>query len=91
VNDSLDSVARSLGMAPAGAVGSVFGHWAELVGDQVAAHTRPVSLRDGVLVVLVDHPTWATQLRFLEQDLRARMAETIGDGTVTRIDVRVRR
>jgi len=90
VGASLDRLARSIGMAGPGPLRGVFGRWAEVVGEQVAAHARPVSLRDGTLVVAVDQPGWATQLRFLETDLVRRLAEVAGDGVVARVEVRVR-
>jgi predicted nucleic acid-binding Zn ribbon protein len=44
-----------------------------------------------VLVVGVDDPAWATQLRFLESELLERLAAEFGPGEVTSIEVRVRR
>jgi predicted nucleic acid-binding Zn ribbon protein len=49
-----------------------------------------VRLEDGVLLVDVDDPAWATQLRFLGDDVRRRLAEVTGV-QVERIDVRVAR
>jgi predicted nucleic acid-binding Zn ribbon protein len=43
------------------------------------------------LVVVVDQPGWATQLRFLEADLLRRLAEMVGPGVVETIEVKVRR
>ena len=43
-------------------VHGVFGRWAELVGDEVAAHCTPESFDDGKLVVRTDSTAWATQL-----------------------------
>ena len=70
------------GWAPRLANGSVFGRWAELVGDEVAEHARPESLRDGVLTVQADSTAWATQLRLLQRQLIARIAAGLGDGVV---------
>jgi predicted nucleic acid-binding Zn ribbon protein len=69
---------------------AVFSHWEEAVGPAVAAHTHPLSLRDGTLVVAVDNPAWATQLRLLHGELMARLTAVVGDGAVTRLEVRVR-
>ena len=91
VAESLDRLMASLGGPRASALTTVFSSWGELVGDTVAAHASPRSLRRGVLVVAVDEPAWATSLRWLEADLLARMAEVVGDGVVTAIEVRVRR
>ncbi len=91
VADSLDQLATSLGVPSAGVLATLFSAWPELVGDGVAAHSRPRSLRDGVLVVTVDEPAWATQLRWLESDLLLRLGQVLGHGVVRSIDVRVRR
>jgi predicted nucleic acid-binding Zn ribbon protein len=89
VGDSLDRVANHLGAPSSAAVEAIFSRWTELVGDSVAAHARPRSLREGVLVVAVEDPAWATQLRFLESDLLRRLTDAVGDGRLTRIEVRV--
>jgi predicted nucleic acid-binding Zn ribbon protein len=44
-----------------------------------------------VLSLAVDDPVWAAQLRWLEADLLARVAEVTGPGVVERISLRVRR
>ena len=81
---------RSLRGTGARSLAGVFGRWDEAVGAQVAAHARPVSLIDGCLLVDVDHPTWATQLRFLESELLERLREVAGVDEVDRIELRVR-
>ena len=65
--ESLERLVRGLGAPAAGVTTSIFADWPEVVGAQVAAHCRPLSLRDRVLVVTVTDPGWATQLRFLER------------------------
>jgi predicted nucleic acid-binding Zn ribbon protein len=67
----------------------VFSRWEEVVGPGIAAHATPRSLTDGVLVVGVDQPGWATQLRYLTNDLLQRLKEVAGPGVVGRIDIRV--
>lgn len=88
---SLDRLSASLGGPKAQALTTVFDSWEEVVGEGVAAHARPASLRHGVLVVAVDDPAWATQLRWLAADLLARLATIVGEGVVKEIQVRVRR
>ena len=68
----------------------MFGRWEEAVGQALAVNVRPVRLEDGTLLVEVDDPAWATQVRFLADDITARLAEVTGV-TVERLDVRVRR
>jgi predicted nucleic acid-binding Zn ribbon protein len=69
------------------AVGAVFGRWAEVVGSEVAAHTRPAAFEDGELVVMADSAAWATQVRLLAPQLLRRLGAELGAGTVRRVRV----
>jgi predicted nucleic acid-binding Zn ribbon protein len=90
ISNSLDGVVRSLRGPSRSAVGGLFGRWDEAVGTQVAAHVKPVKLDEGVLVVEVDDPAWATQVKFLAPTITQRLAEVAGV-RVERIEVRVDR
>lgn len=67
--------------------GQVFSRWSALVGPDVAEHTQPVSLTDGVLTVQADSTAWATQLRLLQRQLLAKIAAGVGNGVVKRLKV----
>ena len=89
LGDALDAVVRSLrGGAGRADVGGVFGRWEEAVGPAVAANVRPVRLEDGTLLVAVDDPAWATQVRLLADDLLGRLRDVAGVA-VERLEVRV--
>jgi predicted nucleic acid-binding Zn ribbon protein len=98
LSESLSAVVRALRQDPASdtpavtasALGGVFGRWQEAVGDVVAAHVQPIKLAGRTLVVEVDDPAWATQLRFLEATVRQRLAEVAGADVET-VEIRVRR
>jgi predicted nucleic acid-binding Zn ribbon protein len=86
---SLDRVVRSLQGPGAQATHTVFGRWVDLVGASVAAHATPIKIERERLLVSVDEPGWATQLRYLEADLVAKlMAAGV---TLVGIDFRVAR
>ena len=87
---SMDQVTRALGMPSRAVVENVFSRWSALVGPVIASHAHPVSLRDDLLVVNVDDPTWGTELRYRAQELLARIAGNVGHGSPTRMEVRVR-
>jgi predicted nucleic acid-binding Zn ribbon protein len=96
LSESLNGVVRSLrgpaATAAAGmtAMGGVFGRWNETVGEAIARHVQPIKLDGGKLVVEVDDPAWATQLKFLEANLRERLLESTG-ARIDSFEVRVRR
>jgi len=89
LRDSLDGFARKLGAPQAGALAMVFARWDEIVGPGVAAHARPISLVQGALLVAVDQPVWATQLRYLGPRVVERIGEIAGAGVVERVEVKV--
>jgi predicted nucleic acid-binding Zn ribbon protein len=91
LHTSLDAVSRHLGMGDARALGRLFSHWEELVGTGIASHVKPVRLDADALVVAVDHPAWATQVRQLGDDLLDRVSEEIGVTRPGRLEIRVRR
>jgi len=70
------------------AVGAVFSHWADIVGPQLALHTKPESFEAGELTVSADSPAWATQVRLMAPQLLKRLGEELGHGTVNHIDVK---
>lgn len=90
VKDPLERLMKSMGAPRADVVSSVFDRWSELVGESVAQHSKPVSLRSGTLIIAVDDPAWASQLGWLESKLLDQLNETVGAGQVSHIEVRVR-
>jgi len=80
-------LARSRGWSGRVAEGAVFGQWAEVVGDQIAAHAVPASLHDGVLTISAESTAWATHLRHFQPQLLAKIAAAVGDGVVTSLKV----
>jgi predicted nucleic acid-binding Zn ribbon protein len=66
----------------------VFSRWEHLVGPDIAAHARPTALRAGTLIVVVDQPAWAAQLRFMAGDLLARIRAEAEAVEVARIEIR---
>jgi predicted nucleic acid-binding Zn ribbon protein len=89
VGESLDRITRTLGTPRAQVLATVFSSWEELVGPDIAAHTQPRSLRDGVLVIAADQPAWVTQLRFLAADLLARIQAATDGADVREIRLTV--
>lgn len=90
ISSSLDDVVRSLRGPSRAAVGGVFGKWREAVGDQVADHVQPLKLDQGVLLVEVDDPAWATQVKFLSGSIIDRLQQ-VAAVHIDRIEVRVER
>jgi hypothetical protein len=79
VRESLDAIASNLGVTTPHAVVRVFGDWEAIVGPVIAAHSRPERLRDGQLLVVVDEPAWATELRVATETILERVNAALGE------------
>jgi predicted nucleic acid-binding Zn ribbon protein len=85
---AIEGLLDDQGWRTSAAVGSVFGRWEQIVGEALAAHTRPGGFTDGELLVIADSTAWATQVRLLRAQLIRRLNSELGAGTVTGVKVR---
>jgi hypothetical protein len=82
-----EAVLEELGrFGTAGAIGDVVAAWPEAVGAAIAENAWPARLaRDGTLVVTASASVWAFELTKLEETIRARLRERLGDRTPPRL------
>jgi predicted nucleic acid-binding Zn ribbon protein len=89
IGELLDRVVRGLGAPGVDVIDEVFRHWPDLAGS-LAAHSTPLAVRGQALVVAVDQPAWATEVRYRQGEILARLDARVGEGRVTRIDLEIR-
>lgn len=87
VGDSLGTFLDRRGWGERLRAATAWNHWGDMVGTDLAARCEPVRLAGGTLVVRAESQVWATQLRYMLPQLRARVEEVLGEGSIT--DVRV--
>ena len=80
-------LAKKRGWSVHVAEGTVLGHWPSVSGRQIADHTTPTALKDGVLSVAAESTAWATQLRMIQAQLLAKIAAAVGNGVVTSLKI----
>jgi predicted nucleic acid-binding Zn ribbon protein len=61
---------------------SAVARWPELVGPEIAARSRALRIRDGVLYVQVTSAAWSQELRFLKERFLAGYAAALAPGLV---------
>ena len=88
---SLEMLLDDLDSAPVRETTSLLGRWPEIVGRDVAAHTQPLGVRSGMLLVEADDPAYGEALSWDERRVLARLAADLGEGVVTGLQVRTRR
>jgi predicted nucleic acid-binding Zn ribbon protein len=72
-------------MEPQTLLAATQARWPAAVGERIAAHSRPISERDGVVTIACGAATWAQELDLLQEELLTRLnaaLETGGAGAV---------
>ncbi len=87
VGDSLGDFLDRRGWGERLRAATAWNRWPDMVGADLAARCEPVRLAGGTLVVRAESQVWATQLRYMLPQLRARVEEVLGPGSVR--DIRV--
>ena len=59
--------------------------WPEVVGEDIAKHSRAVDISDGVLILEADHGAWRQELTLLIPMIVTKFNAMFGEGTVTEI------
>jgi len=89
VGESLDRLLGTMEAPPVDVLTTVFGRWAELVGEDLAAHSRPTALDRDRLVVTCDSAAWASEFRWLETEVLQKVARVTGSKRISALTVRV--
>jgi predicted nucleic acid-binding Zn ribbon protein len=51
------------------AEGNLFANWESIVGSEIAEHTEPITILEGVLTIRTSSTAWATQLNLISNDV----------------------
>lgn len=83
----VSSVSKQRGWSGHVSEGTVLGSWSRVVGEDIAAHASPTTLRDGILHVSAESTAWATQLRMMQSQILAKIAAAVGNGVVKELRI----
>jgi predicted nucleic acid-binding Zn ribbon protein len=75
----LDAFLESLRIPHVAFLVSMRKRWPEIVGPLVSRNAMPLSLRNGVLTVVVRNHAWAQELRMSKIPILGRVRETVGE------------
>ncbi len=60
-------------------------YWESCVGKEIASHTTPIEVENGIVFVQVDSDTWRNELVFFKHEIIQRLNERIGKPVVQEI------
>jgi hypothetical protein len=73
LNHTLEESISEFGLSDIYVSGKLASMWSEIVGDQIAAKTVPLSIKSRVLLVRTTSPSWSYQLSFLKPTIIAKL------------------
>ena len=65
--------------------GNLFITWEQIVGPEIAQHTTPISISDGVLTIQTSSTAWATQLGLVATELLTTIQNNPSGATVIKL------
>jgi len=72
VGDILKDYLRERGWLTSSPYAALFSDWAAVAGSNLAAHTRLIDVRNGVMIVEADHPGWLQVARMRKEALMSQ-------------------
>jgi hypothetical protein len=91
IRGPLGEALQGLGLGDPGQAVRLAEEWEEISGKEWGAHSRPVSLWKGELVVEADSGGVAGLLRYATGELLRKIDDRLGAGVVTTMRIRVAR
>jgi predicted nucleic acid-binding Zn ribbon protein len=82
IADVLASVTTEMGWKSPLAQSDLMAAWPDMVGDELSAHSHPVSIDDGTLTVQCDSTAWATQLRLMRGTVTTTIVQRYPDAGI---------
>lgn len=61
--------------------------WKSAVGEKIAAHTAPLELKQGKLIVAVENAAWMNELTYLKENIKMQTRKTFLDNGITLEDI----
>lgn len=69
---------------------SIHHDWMEIIGPDIAAHSKIFDLRGKVLIIETDHPTWTSMVMMRRKQILGRIKAQYPELGVTQIQVRTK-
>lgn len=85
MRDAILSFFKSVGMRDRFEENLAIALWDSTVGKQIALHTEPVRVTQGVMMIKVDEDVWRTELSYRKHELIQEINQKIGKKTINEI------
>jgi len=89
ISKAVEAVLRGLGSGRAPQADSLGKAWSRAAGENSVKHTRPVDIKDGVLVVHVDSSGWLHKLTMEKIKILSQIKGELGEDLIKDIKLRI--
>ena len=69
------------------AEGNLFANWENIVGAEIAEHTEPITILEGLLTIRTSSTAWATQLNLISNDVLASLQASAPGALVEKLSI----
>jgi predicted nucleic acid-binding Zn ribbon protein len=85
ISGILRDVLESCGLSGRMDERSLLQNWSDIVGPEIAAHSRAVDIQDGELIIDADHGAWRQELSLLIPEIIKKFNAAYGEGAVKEV------
>ena len=87
INNILNELIESRDWRKGIAEGNLFSDWREIVGEEIADHSTPITLYEGKLTIQTSSTAWSTQLRLMNDELLRKIRESSPGAVVDSLNI----
>jgi predicted nucleic acid-binding Zn ribbon protein len=87
ISDVLNNLIQDREWQSGIAEGNLFANWASIVGAEIAEHTEPIAILEGVLTIRTSSTAWSTQLNLISNDVLASLQASAPGALVEKLSI----
>lgn len=87
INNILNELVETRDWKKGIAEGNIFSEWREIVGNEIADHSNPITLFEGKLTIQTSSTAWSTQLRLMNDDLLRKIQQSSPGAVVEELQI----
>ena len=87
ISDVLNNLIQGREWQSGIAEGNLFANWESIVGAEIAEHTEPIAILEGVLTIRTSSTAWSTQLNLISNDVLASLQASAPGALVEKLSI----
>lgn len=89
ISSLLQGIVENISRAKKNDINTIVNEWSNITGREIFRHTKPVSLKQGNLLVNVDESAWLYQVSFMKNDIVTALNKKLGQNKIKNIRFRI--